>query len=92
MQHWYVYYKVTPQEREALRAQVRQMQERLARANTVRVRLLERTEHGETTTMMEVYEDIGDAEAFGRTLDAAVRAHLPGSHAAVRRVERFQDA
>ena len=92
MQHWYVYYKVSPHERDALRGQVRQMQQRIARANAVRVRLLERTEQGETTTMMEVYEDIEDAEAFGRTLDAAVRAHLPGPHAAARRVERFQDA
>jgi quinol monooxygenase YgiN len=92
VQHWYVYYKVTPHERDALRAQVRQMQERIANATAVRVRLLERTEQGETTTMMEVYEDIDDADGFGRALDAGVRAHLPSSHAAARRVERFRDA
>lgn len=92
MQHWYVYYKLTPAERDALRGSVRSMQEAIARTTPVRVRLLERTEQTETTTMMEVYEGIDDAAAFARALDAAVRAHLPAAHAAARRVERFQDA
>ena len=92
MQHWYVYYKLTPDERDAMRAQVRRMQQDIALATSVRVRLLERTEAGETTTMMEVYEDIEDADGFGRTLDAAVRAHLPVPHLGARRIERFRDA
>jgi hypothetical protein len=43
-------------------------------------------------TVMEVYEDIGDAGRFARQLDAAVHAHLPEAHIAARRIERFQDA
>jgi len=94
VQHWYVYYKLTPAERDALREPVRHMQEQLARASGVRARLLERTEQGEAgmATVMEVYEGIEDAAGFARQLDAAVRAHLPEHHAAARRTERFRDA
>ena len=94
MQHWYVYYKLTPAERDAMREPVRRMQEQVARASGARTRLLERTERDETgmATVMEVYEDIDDAGRFARRLDAAVRAHLPEAHVAARRVERFQDA
>ena len=94
MQHWYVYYKLTPDERDALREPVRHMQEQVARASGVRARLLERTEQGEAgmATVMEVYEGIEDAAGFARQLDAAVRAHLPEHHAAARRTERFRDA
>ena len=93
MQHWYVYYKVGHGERDATIERVRRVQEQIARSTRVRARLLERTEQPETTTMMEVYEDIGDAERFGAALDAVVRASgLPASLIAARRVERFQDA
>jgi Domain of unknown function (DUF4936) len=94
VEHWYVYYKLTPAERDELREPVRRMQEQVARAGGVRTRLLERTEQGEAgmATVMEVYEDIEDAGRFARQLDAAVRAHLPGTHIAARRLERFQDA
>lgn len=91
MQHWYVYYKLTPSERDSLCERVRRMQDDIARASAVRTRLLERTEHAETTTVMEVYEDIGDADAFERVLAAAVSAHLPAAHASARRTERFRD-
>lgn len=94
MQHWYVYYKLTPGERDAMREPVRHMQEQLARTSGVRTRLLERTEQGDTgmATVMEVYEGIDDAAGFARALEAAVRAHLPEAHAAARRIERFRDA
>ena len=92
MQHWYVYYKLAPSERDALCERVRRMQDHIARTTPVRARLLERTERGETTTVMEVYEGIGDADAFERALAAAVSAHLPAAHAAARRIERFRDA
>jgi Domain of unknown function (DUF4936) len=94
VQHWYVYYKLTPAERDAMRGQVRHMQEHIARTSGVRTRLLERTEQGEAgmATVMEVYEGIEDAAGFARELDAAVRAHLPEAHAAARRIERFRDA
>lgn len=92
MQHWYVYYKLPIAEREATLARVRSVQARLAGETDVRMRLLERTEQAETTTVMEVYEDIGEPERFGAALDAALRAHLPDSLVAARRVERFRDA
>ena len=93
MQHWYVYYKLPRRERDATIELVRRVQEQLAQSTRVRARLLERTEQPETTTMMEVYEDIDQPERFGAALDAVVRASgLPEAHIAARRVERFQDA
>ena len=93
MQHWYVYYKLPRSERDATIERIRRVQEQLAQSTRVRTRLLERTEQTETTTMMEVYEDIDQPERFGAALDAVVRASgLPDSHIAARRVERFQDA
>ncbi|MGB2818842.1 MAG: DUF4936 family protein [Burkholderiaceae bacterium] len=93
MQHWYVYYKLARAEREATIERVRRVQEQVAGTTRARVRLLERTEPAETTTVMEVYEDIDEPERFGAALDAVVRASgLPESHIAARRVERFQDA
>ncbi|MGB2818580.1 MAG: DUF4936 family protein [Burkholderiaceae bacterium] len=93
MEHWYVYYKLTPAERDAMRESLRRMQEQVARTSGAHTRLLERTERGEAemTTVMEVYEDIEDAGRFARQLDAAVRAHLPEEHVAARRIERFRD-
>lgn len=93
MQHWYVYYRLARDERAAWLATVRRLQERVAQAVPVRMRLLERTEQSETTTVMEVYEDIGEPERFAAALDAAVRASgLGQAQIAARRVECFQDA
>ena len=91
MQHWYVYYKLSAGERDALLERVRSVQQQVTAQTKVRVRLLQRTERNETTTVMEVYEDIEDAQRFERLLEAAVRAHLPASHVASRRIERFED-
>lgn len=91
MQHWYVYYKLGAIERDALLDRVRSVQAQVAGQIDVRVRLLQRTERNETTTVMEVYEDIEDAPRFAQALDAAVAAHLPSSHLAARRIERFED-
>jgi Domain of unknown function (DUF4936) len=94
VQHWYVYYKLTPAERDAMREPVRRMQEQVELESGARARLLERTVRDETgmATVMEVYEGIEDAGRFARQLDAAVRAHLPAEHVAARRIERFRDA
>jgi hypothetical protein len=93
VQHWYVYYKLRSDERAATVAQVRGMQERLARAGNVRARLLERTEQAEMVTVMEVYEDIEEAGRFAGLLDEAVRSSgLSEALIAARRVERFRDA
>jgi hypothetical protein len=93
VQHWYVYYKVERGERDATIERVRRVQQQIARSTSARVRLLERTEQAETTTVMEVYEDIDQPERFGTALEAVVRASgLPDAHIAARRIERFQDA
>ena len=93
MQHWYVYYKLPRSERDATIERVRRVQRQLEQSTRVHARLLERTEQPETTTMMEVYEDIDQPERFGAALDALVRASgLPDARVAARRIERFQDA
>lgn len=93
VQHWYVYYKVAHGERDTTIEQVRRMQAQIAGSTSARVRLLERTDRSETTTVMEVYEDIDEPERFGTALAAVVRASgLPDSHIAARRIERFEDA
>jgi 2-polyprenyl-3-methyl-5-hydroxy-6-metoxy-1,4-benzoquinol methylase len=95
VQHWYVYYKLPRAEREVSIARVRQMQQDVARASTVRMLLLERAEESkqhDTMTMMEVYEDIEQPEHFAAVLDAAVRrSGLSAVLVAARRVERFED-
>jgi uncharacterized protein DUF4936 len=93
VQHWYVYYKLPRSERAGFVARVREMQQSLAQGNPVRVRLLERCEDGsETTTVMEVYEDIREPARFAAALNDAVRASgLDAGLAGVRRIERFQD-
>ncbi len=91
MQHWYVYYKLGAGERDGLLDRVRSVQAQVGGQIEVRVRLLQRTERNETTTVMEVYEDIEDAPRFAQTLEVAVAAHLPPSHVAARRIERFED-
>jgi hypothetical protein len=93
MQHWYVYYKLPRSERAAMLQRVRDVQQRVARSTAVTMRLLERTGQAEVTTVMEVYEDIGEPERFGAALDAALRAAgLTDPDLAARRVERFEDA
>lgn len=92
MQHWYVYYKVSRADRAAVVARVREMQQSLAQGNRVRVRLLERCEDGgDTTTVMEVYEDIREPAGFAAALEAAVRASGFDADRDARRIERFQD-
>lgn len=91
MQHWYVYYKLELADRDAALGRVRSVQRQVAGEIDVRMRLLQRTERQETTTVMEVYEDIEDAPRFAAALEAAVRAHLSPAETSLRRIERFED-
>jgi hypothetical protein len=92
VQHWYVYYKL-PRGAEATAVDaLRAMQRRLAEATGVRARLMQRIEDIETTTLMEIYEDIAEPARFASALEAAVRsATLPREVVEGRRTERFQD-
>jgi citrate lyase beta subunit len=89
MEHWYVYYKLPAAEVEAAAARVRPMLAELG-ASGARCRLLRRADAPDgIATLMEVYEDIGDAAAFDDRLQQALARH--GLHGAARRVERFRD-
>jgi citrate lyase beta subunit len=89
MEHWYVYYKLPEAEVGAAVARVRPMLAELS-ATGARCRLLRRADAPDgIATLMEVYEDIADAAAFGDRMQQALVRH--GLHGATRRVERFSD-
>ena len=86
----YVYYRVTRADDPAARALVRAVQDELLQATGVRGRLLRRRD--DPLTWMEVYEQVNDADAFERALEAALARHrfasiLPAGGA--RHTERF---
>lgn len=92
MQHWYVYYKLDRADAIAWVPGIRRMQESIGRATGVRTRLLRRTDDAEQATLLEVYEQIAEPDAFARTLAEAVdRAGLPATIIAQRRSERFEE-
>jgi hypothetical protein len=91
MQHWYVYYKVQPEQRDDTIATVRRLQHSLAQSCGVNGRLLERNS-GDSLTLMEVYEHVGPSARFAAALEEVVsRSALPSELRASRRVECFQD-
>jgi hypothetical protein len=87
----YVYYKTAPD--AAVAPRVHGMQSELARRSGVQGRLMRRRD--DACTWMEIYEGIGDLEAFEATLAEAVARHgledlpRPGER---RHAERFVDA
>ncbi len=66
---YFIYYRSARPE-EDLRAAVGAMQEALGRETGVAGRLMRRAD--DPTTWMEVYESVGDAAGFERSLAAAV--------------------
>jgi quinol monooxygenase YgiN len=90
MEHWYVYYKVPAAEVDTLAPRVRAMVATLAAAHGVRGHLARRVDEPPgQVTLMEVYDDVRDAQAFGAALAAAARAAGLAPDGAGRRVERF---
>lgn len=88
-ENWYVYYPA-PATADAL-PRLRSMQQRLAQASGVTVRIEARTAAGATPTWMEVYEGIADPSAFSTQLADALKASgLSEELPAQRRVERFR--
>jgi hypothetical protein len=87
----YVYYKTAPDAEVARR--VHGMQRELARRSGVQGRLMRRRD--DACTWMEIYEGIGDLDAFEAMLAEAVARHRledlprPGER---RHAERFVDA
>lgn len=88
--HLFVYYRVRPDVTAALVADLRGVQDRLAREFGVRARLMRKC--GDDT-LMEVYEEVGDVDALLARLDVLLAGVgfaaclLPGQG---RHLERFQ--
>jgi hypothetical protein len=85
--HFFVWYTVSSDRGNAVRA-VRELIAAVEEATGIAGRVLARRD--DASTWMEIYENVVDAPAFERALDALVRrhhvAHITG---AVRHVERF---
>jgi uncharacterized protein DUF4936 len=67
MTHYYVYYKVTPDQLSRLRAAVRGVFEAIEKQCGVRGRWMHRRD--DPSTYMEVYEDVKDAAVFEALLE-----------------------
>lgn len=93
MQRWFVYYKLDPAVARELEPRLRDMQRDVTAACGARARLLRRVEDaGRLTTLLEVYDDIAQPQAFGSALSSAVAAAgLPAQLVAQRRTEIFED-
>lgn len=68
--HYYIYYKVSPEAAERLRAAVEALQRELAEKTGVEGRLLSRRD--DPGTWMEIYENVADTRAFDSALARAL--------------------
>ncbi len=86
--HFYVYYRVVADTRAA-RATIGALMANVEERTGVSGRLLARID--DPSTWMEVYEPVGNADAFARTLAACVRKFAAEAVAVdgTRKVERF---
>jgi hypothetical protein len=85
MTHYYVYYKVSPEQVPQLRHAVQTLFKTMEKRCAVRGRWMHRRD--DPTTYMEVYEDVKDAAAFEALLERE------GAKLGVqRKLERFVNA
>ena len=85
MNHYYVYYKISPEQVAPLRARVEIMFKNIATQCGVRGRWMHRRD--DPSTYMEVYEDVQDAAAFEALLERE------GAKLGIqRKLERFVNA
>ena len=85
--HFYVWYAVTSDRSDAARA-VAALIAAVEDATGIAGRVLARRD--DASTWMEIYENVGDAAAFERALDALARRHdVARFSGGVRHVERF---
>jgi Domain of unknown function (DUF4936) len=83
--HYYVYYKVSPEQVVELRGRVQAMLRTIESQCGVRGRWMHRRD--DPSTYMEVYEDVKDAAAFDALLEReGAKLGVP------RKLERFVDA
>lgn len=85
--HFYVWYTVTSDRADAARA-VTTLIAAVEDATGIAGRVLARRD--DASTWMEIYENVGDAAAFGDTLDNLARRHdVARISGGIRHVERF---
>jgi len=83
--HYYVYYKIAPEQVAALRGRVQAMFKTIEAQCGVRGRWMHRRD--DPSTYMEVYEGVADAAAFDALLEReGAKLGVP------RKLERFVDA
>jgi hypothetical protein len=85
MNHYYVYYKVSPDQLERTSAMVRELFKAIETACGVRGRWMHRRD--DPSTRMEVYEEVPDPAAF-----EALLAHEGAKLGIQRHIERFVNA
>jgi quinol monooxygenase YgiN len=85
MNHYYVYYKVAPDQLKRLRTAVREVFDAIEKQCGVRGRWMRRRD--DPSTYMEVYEEVKDAAAFEALLERE------GAKLGIqRKLERFVNA
>ena len=85
MNHYYVYYKISPERVPQLRTMVERLFQEIERQFGVRGRWMHRRD--DPSTYMEVYEDVKDAAAFEALLERE------GAKLGIqRKLERFVNA
>jgi quinol monooxygenase YgiN len=85
MNHYYVYYKLSPERVSELRAMVERLFQEIERQCGVRGRWMRRRD--DPSTYMEVYEEVKDAAAFEALLERE------GAKLGIaRKLERFVNA
>jgi hypothetical protein len=85
MTHYYVYYKVAPEQLNRLREAVHQLLRNIEEQCGVRGRWMHRRD--DASTYMEVYEEVKDPAAFEALLEReGAKLGVP------RKLERFVDA
>lgn len=87
MTHYYIYYRVRPEQAEGLQQQVAAMQAELAADTGVVGRLLRRRD--DAGMWMEIYEDVQDAAFEAALQQATEKWNLGPLLASARTVERF---
>jgi hypothetical protein len=91
MEHWYVYYKLSPAELDACKPQLAALLRSVESLTGVSGCLQMRVDvTGGMATVMEVYPSVADAVAFGRALDQALDRSGLGATRLNRRIERFR--
>jgi hypothetical protein len=71
--NYYIYYRVAPSEAARVRKVVDAVQSALCEETGIQGRLLQRDD--DSSTWMEIYEDVADRPAFERALDRLLAQH-----------------